>query len=53
VAGVAGALAATEVIKLITGVGEVLAGTLLCLDLRTMESRRIPIARDPGCGVCG
>ncbi|HUQ69895.1 MAG TPA: HesA/MoeB/ThiF family protein [Planctomycetaceae bacterium] len=53
VAGTAGALAATEVIKLITGVGDVLVGTLLCLDLRTMESRRIPIARDPGCSVCG
>lgn len=53
VAGTAGALAATEVIKLITGVGEPLAGVLWCLDLRTMESRRVPIARDPGCRVCG
>jgi molybdopterin-synthase adenylyltransferase len=53
VAGVAGTLAAVEVLKLITGVGDALAGTLLCLDLRTMESRRIAIARDPGCAICG
>jgi molybdopterin/thiamine biosynthesis adenylyltransferase len=53
VAGVAGSLAAVEALKLITGTGDVLAGRLLCLDLRTMESRRIPIARDPDCAVCG
>jgi molybdopterin-synthase adenylyltransferase len=53
VAGVAGTLAAVEVLKLITGVGEPLRSTLLCLDLRTMESRRIPIAQDPDCAVCG
>jgi molybdopterin/thiamine biosynthesis adenylyltransferase len=53
VAGTVGALAAVEAIKWITGVGDVLAGTLLCLDLRTMESRRVPLARDPQCAVCG
>jgi len=53
VSGVVGALAAVEAIKLLTGVGDVLAGTLLCFDLRTMEPRRIPVARDPQCAVCG
>jgi molybdopterin/thiamine biosynthesis adenylyltransferase len=52
VSGVAGSIAATEVIKLLTGVGDVLAGVLLTFDLRTMTSRRIPIVRDPHCAVC-
>jgi molybdopterin/thiamine biosynthesis adenylyltransferase len=53
VSSVAGSLAATEVLKLVTGVGDVLTGTLLCLDLRSMTPRRVPFARDPACAVCG
>lgn len=52
VAGTIGCLAAMEVIKLITGLGEPLAGTLLSCDLRGMQFRRLRVARDPGCAVC-
>jgi len=53
VAGTAGALAAVEAIKLITGIGEPLAGQLLCLDASHMEFRKFAVARDPQCPVCG
>ncbi|HVJ68824.1 MAG TPA: HesA/MoeB/ThiF family protein [Caulifigura sp.] len=52
VSGAVGALAATEVVKLITGVGEPLAGRLLTMNLRSMEFRTLSIARDPECRVC-
>ena len=53
VSGTVAAMAAVEVIKLLTGVGDTHPGSLLRMDLRTMEFRRYPIARDPECGVCG
>jgi molybdopterin/thiamine biosynthesis adenylyltransferase len=53
VAGTVGCLAAVEAIKLITDIGESLAGTLLCADLATMQFRRLPIARRADCAVCG
>jgi molybdopterin/thiamine biosynthesis adenylyltransferase len=53
VAGMIGAMAAMEVIKLITGIGEPLKNRLLCINLRTMEFRKLPIARDEQCPVCG
>ena len=52
VSGTVGCLGAAEVIKLITGIGEPLAGTLLAMDLGTMQFRRLKIARDPDCPVC-
>jgi molybdopterin/thiamine biosynthesis adenylyltransferase len=51
-AATAGALAALEVIKLITGVGEPLFGRLLLMDLHDMSSRTLPIERRPNCRVC-
>lgn len=53
VSGVAGCLGAVEVIKLITGVGEPLAGKLLVMDLASMEFRRLKTARRKDCPVCG
>jgi molybdopterin/thiamine biosynthesis adenylyltransferase len=53
VAGTVACLAAVEAIKLLTGVGELLTGTLLCADLATMQFRRFPIQRRPDCAVCG
>jgi molybdopterin/thiamine biosynthesis adenylyltransferase len=50
---VVGAIAAMEVIKLITGYGMTLAGTLLYFDLKVMEFRRLNVKRDPNCPVCG
>lgn len=53
VAGTAGCLAATEAVKLITGLGTPLTGRMLRLDLGTGEARRLRIARDPACPACG
>ncbi len=53
VAGVAGSLGATEVIKLLGGFGQPLQGRLLHCDLRTMRFSTVRIRRDPRCGVCG
>lgn len=53
VSGTAGCLGAVEVVKLLTGLGEPLAGTRLVMDLGTMEFRRLKIARRADCPVCG
>jgi len=53
VASTAGALAAMEVIKLIAGIGEPLAGRILSFDLRDMSFRSIAIARRDDCATCG
>ncbi|MFM8471605.1 MAG: HesA/MoeB/ThiF family protein [Limisphaerales bacterium] len=53
VSGVAGSLGAVEVVKLLTGLGEPLAGTRLVMDLGTMQFRRLKIAWPPACPVCG
>jgi adenylyltransferase/sulfurtransferase len=47
VAGVLGTLAATEVLKLITGVGEPLLRRLLMVDLRDMSFDVVDYRRDP------
>ena len=52
VSGMIGALAALEVIKLITGIGEPLTNSLLMINLRTMEFRKLPTVRDGQCPVC-
>jgi adenylyltransferase/sulfurtransferase len=53
VPGVIGAVQAIEVIKLITGAGETLAGRLLLLDALSMEWRTVKLHKDPACPVCG
>lgn len=53
VSGTVGALAAVEVIKLVTGVGEPLTGRLLTMNLRSMLFRTLSVDRDPNCRVCG
>lgn len=52
VSGMVGCLGAMEAIKVLSGLGEVLAGTLLVGDLRDMTFRRIKLQRDPACPVC-
>jgi molybdopterin/thiamine biosynthesis adenylyltransferase len=52
VSGAVANLAALEGIKLIAGFGELLAGTMLHLDTRTMDCRRIALQRNPDCEVC-
>ncbi len=51
--GIVGVLQATEVIKLIAGIGDVLAGRLLHVDALAMRFREFRIPRDPQCPVCG
>jgi sulfur-carrier protein adenylyltransferase/sulfurtransferase len=51
--GVIGLLQATEVLKLLLGIGEPLIGRLLVYDALAMEFRRFRIPKDPACVVCG
>ncbi|HSI35724.1 MAG: ThiF family adenylyltransferase [Phycisphaerae bacterium] len=53
VAGIAGTLAAMEVIKGITGMGEMLTDRLLVADLLSMKFQTLRLHRDPTCRVCG
>jgi adenylyltransferase/sulfurtransferase len=48
-----GSIQATEVLKLILGIGESLNGRLVLYDALTMEMRQVRVRRDPNCVVCG
>lgn len=52
-AGIFGAWQALEAVKLLTGAGDPLCGRLLTLDGLSGSASVIPVARDPGCPVCG
>src|SRR5258706_935909 len=51
--GVVGTLQAMEAIKLVTGVGETLAGRLVLFDAFASRWHEVRLARDPQCRVCG
>ena len=51
--GTVGTIQATEVLKLILGVGDSLQGRLLLYDALAMEFRQVRIRRDPDCVLCG
>jgi molybdopterin/thiamine biosynthesis adenylyltransferase len=53
VAGTVACLGATEVIKVLAGLGEPLVGKMLVCDLRDMSFRKVQLRRDPACRVCG
>ena len=53
VAGTAGCIAAMEAIKIIAGLGEFLAGSLVAIDFRSMHVRKVAVARDVDCVLCG
>ncbi len=53
VASTVGSLAAAEVIKLATGLGDPLAGRLLSFDAQDMTFNTIVLARRADCAVCG
>jgi adenylyltransferase/sulfurtransferase len=51
--GTIGALQTNEAIKLLTGIGEPLLGSLMVYDALEMEFRKIKVRKDPNCAVCG
>jgi len=51
--GIIGLLQANEVIKLVLGVGETLAGRMLLFDAMTTSFDEIRLWRDPACPACG
>ncbi len=48
-----GAIQTTEAIKLLTGIGEPLVGSLMVYDALDMEYRKIRVRKDPECPLCG
>ena len=50
--GIIGSLQATEVIKLVLGVGDSLAGRLLIFDALGLSFREVRLRRNPRCPVC-
>ena len=51
--GTIGLIQATEVAKLILGIGEPLIGRLLTYDALAMQFRELKLGRDPACPMCG
>ncbi|MCD6364525.1 MAG: molybdopterin-synthase adenylyltransferase MoeB, partial [Planctomycetes bacterium] len=52
-AGVVGALQATEAMKYLLGTGKLLTGTLLTYDALEGEFRAVNLSRNPDCPLCG
>ena len=48
-----GSIQVTEAIKLLTGIGEPLAGRLMIYDALEMSYRTVRIRKDPECAICG
>jgi adenylyltransferase/sulfurtransferase len=51
--GLVGIIQATEVIKLILGIGEPLVGRLLLIDALGMNFRTLKLRKNPNCPMCG
>ena len=51
--GVIGSLQATETIKYVLGLGELLTDALLTYDALTMKFRKVQFNRNPQCPLCG
>ncbi|HEX8757762.1 MAG TPA: molybdopterin-synthase adenylyltransferase MoeB [Steroidobacteraceae bacterium] len=51
--GVLGAIQATEAVKILTGIGEPLAGRLLTYDALELRFLELPVGRRADCAVCG
>jgi len=51
--GTIGIIQATEVVKLILGIGEPLIGRMLTYDALEMSFRELKLRRDPNCPMCG
>ena len=48
-----GSIQVNEAIKLLTGIGETLAGRLMIYDALEMSYRTVRIRKDPECAICG
>ncbi|NBV41224.1 molybdopterin-synthase adenylyltransferase MoeB [bacterium] len=53
VAGMLGTIQAAEVLKFITGVGDLLTDRLLIFNAKTMNFRTAKVKKNPKCPVCG
>jgi adenylyltransferase/sulfurtransferase len=51
--GIIGTLQATEILKLVLGIGTSLLNRLLLFDALAMKFRELKLRRDPECPVCG
>ncbi len=51
--GIVGTLQATEVIKLLCGIGDPLVGRLLLFDALAMTFRTMKVRKNPDCPLCG
>jgi adenylyltransferase/sulfurtransferase len=51
--GVVGLIQATEAVKLLLGIGDLLVGRLLSYDALSMTFRTFKLRRDPDCPTCG
>jgi adenylyltransferase/sulfurtransferase len=51
--GIVGSLQATEVIKLIVGIGVPLVGRMLLVEALNADFRELELSSDPACPVCG
>ena len=48
-----GAIQVNEAIKLLTGIGDPIAGKLMIYDALEMEYRKLKVRKDPSCALCG
>ena len=48
-----GSIQVNEAIKLLTGIGDPIAGKLMIYDALEMEFRKLKVRKDPGCALCG
>lgn len=48
-----GSIQVTEAIKLLTGIGDPLLGSLMVYDALEMTYRKLKVRKDPNCAVCG
>ena len=53
VPGVTGCLQATEAVKFLLGIGELLTNRILIYDALGMQFRQVTVSRNPRCPICG
>ena len=53
IAGMLGTIQATEVLKFVTGSGDLLTNTLLTFNAKNMDFRKIKLKRQKNCPICG